>query len=243
MCLNAVLSDIHGNVQALEAVLTQVDDLGCEHVFCLGDTVGYGASPNECLELLRDRGARCLMGNHDAAVAGMIKPVCFNPSARAGIEYTQEVLTPANFNYLRSFPEQIRVGDDVLMVHGAPDDRDRYIFGSWDAMKTAAELLINEGPGICFYGHTHQRSIVDAIDVHEFADGLVRGDANLRTVINPGSVGQPRDGNPDAAFVVWDTEQLEFQFFRARYDIAASQDLIVNAGLPEWLAVRLVAGM
>ena len=239
MALNAVLSDVHGNLQALEAVFEEIDQLGCDQVYALGDLVGYGARSNECLELIKARGVRCLRGNHDREAAAAVGRGDFNEQAWAAIEYTRGVLTEENRVFLKSLPETIRIGADVLMVHGSFDDPDRYIEGPMGAMMTADQLFQIEGAGLCFFGHTHIPMAADQGGVLPFYNGEVAWSPGRRLMLNPGSVGQPRDQSSKASFLIWDDEAMSFDFKRVAYDVTGAQEDILGAGLPEWLAVRL----
>ena len=238
----AILSDIHGNFAALEAVVKDLDGLGCKDIYCLGDTVGYGGSPNQCLDLLRARGAICIMGNHDAVAAGLETPDNFNDEARAAVDWTADALTKVNATFLRDLPQRLVTRHGALLVHGAPDDRDRYL---WDDGELVAEAIALRESGeakVCFYGHTH-------LPMMAGEDAALPGDAGPHRLapssgwlVNPGSVGQPRDGDPRAAYAVWRTGKREIEFRRVVYDISRAQGRIEKAGLPDWLAERLLCG-
>jgi predicted phosphodiesterase len=232
MSVNAVLSDIHGNIQALEAVLARADELSCKKIYVLGDIVGYGANPNECVEVLRKRGAIALLGNHDAAVTGRDGDDCFNFAAREGVRYCRRVLTTENMGWLRGLPGQLRPRPDVLMVHGSPWDRDEYLAGPWAPTLAADRLMAQAGPGLCFFGHTHQPVVARS----RFSR------PEVRTMVNPGSVGQPRDRCQGAAFATWDDVDDSVEIVRVAYDLEEAQRAIVEAGLPEWLGERLGVG-
>jgi predicted phosphodiesterase len=232
MSVNAVLSDIHGNIQALEAVLDQAVELGCKKIYVLGDIVGYGANPNECIDLLRSWNAQALLGNHDAAVAGLDGDDCFNFAAREGVAYCRKVLTNENMAWLRNLPGQLRPCPDVLMVHGSPWDRDEYLSGPWAPTVAADRLMAQEGSGLCFFGHTHLPVIARSRS----------GRPDVRVMVNPGSVGQPRDRCHDASFAVWEDAEDSVDIVRVGYDIEGAQGAIVDAGLPRWLGERLGVG-
>lgn len=238
----AIISDVHGNFAALEAVMRDLDGLGCQTVYCLGDAVGYGGSPNECLNLLQARRARCILGNHDAVAAGLESSEGFNEEARAAVGWTTDALTPANAAFLRSLPERLLTRHGSLLVHGAPDDRDRYLWEEDELMAEAAALRRAGEAKVCFFGHTHVPVLAGEDEV--LADDLARHPIppGQGWLINPGSVGQPRDGDPRAAYAVWRTGKAEIEFRRVVYDIGRAQGRIEQAGLPDYLAERLLCG-
>jgi len=242
MCLIAVISDVHANLSALEAVLADADRQGCIEIWCLGDMVGYGSNPNECVDTLRAREAKCVMGNHDAAVAAITGLTTFNPIARIAGLWTSKVLSEANRDFLTGLPDRLDAGNRCLLVHGAPDDRSRYLWTSWDFSQTAQALRTEGDFDVCFYGHTHIPMVSDA--KRTWADNtkartLIDGGPFL---VNPGSVGQPRDGNPDASWLLWDPVSRRIEFRRVTYDIGHAQGHIRAAGLPDMLADRLGCG-
>ena len=239
MALNAVMSDVHGNLQALEAVFERIDQLGCDRVYSLGDMVGYGARPNECLDLMRMRGVNCLRGNHDRVVISDEEWGDYNYHAWQGILYTREVISKENREFLGSLNDTIRIGDDVLMVHGAFDDPDRYMVGIRGIVGEAGELFRREGEGVCFFGHSHHAVAGDQFGVLDWVGKTVRWRPGGRLMLNPGSVGQPRDYSSEASFLVWDDERADFRFEMVGYDVGGAQRDILEVGLPEWLASRL----
>ena len=238
----AIISDIHGNFAALEAVVKDLDDLGCSAIYCLGDTVGYGGSPNQCVNLLRSRGVTCIMGNHDAVAAGLESPDDFIAEARLAVNWTASALTAANTAFLRGLPERLVTDQGALLVHGAPDDRDHYLFEDNEMIAATLELRDSGEALMCFFGHTHLPSLVGEDGVYEPDESRFELAADHAWLINPGSVGQPRDGDPRASYAVWRPESREIEFRRVVYDIGRAQGRIVKAGLPEWLAERLLCG-
>lgn len=242
MALNAVISDIHGNLAALEAVLDHVDAVGCDRVYCLGDIVGYGGSPNECVDLICRRDVRSVLGNHDAAVIGRLDTSTFSWEASEAVMWTRLVLTAENFAFLLHLADRILVGASALLVHGAPEDRDRYILGRQDLFWHVRRLRRHTGLEVCFFGHTHIPLL--ATDNRVYLAGAeplpLAGSGPF--LINPGSVGQPRDGNPRASFVLWDDAERTVEFVRVSYDVEASQREIRRRGLPRSLAERLEVG-
>lgn len=240
----AVLADIHANLQALTAVLSRVDELDCDGIFCLGDMVGYGARPAECLDLLTGRQARCLIGNHEALVLEITDPLHFNPAARLAVEYTREQLRPEQLEMLGALPDRHEADERTLMVHGSPADRDAYLLTGID-LDLARQGLAGSDLNLCFFGHTHLpvcHGPGDRGREHRPGSGLKVLDPNELTFVNPGSVGQPRDRDPAAAFAWWDRTTHAVVFERIAYDVEAARQDILAAGLPQALGDRLRVG-
>jgi predicted phosphodiesterase len=246
-----LLSDIHANLEALEACMASAPAF--DLVVNLGDIVGYGASPNEVTDRSRDLGKIFVRGNHDKAATGLMDLGDFNPMAAAAAIWTREQLTPENFEWLSALPHG-PVGLDELpevqLVHGSPNDEDEYIVSLGDAL---APLITLTSP-LTFFGHTHLQggffangSVADGFrpeyrtlgQAESVALQLKRG---TRYLINPGSVGQPRDGDWRAAYALFDSEAQVVHFHRAPYNLKAAQDRIFAANLPSRLATRLAAG-
>lgn len=242
--LYAVISDIHSNLEALSAFLEAADRLRVDRIICLGDIVGYNANPNECIELLRERGAVCVLGNHDSRVAGFEEPHNFNYHAAAAVYWTRNALKPENLEYLRGLPKSFTVKGRFMAVHGWVNDIDRYIMGTRDAERNF-ELMEGHGaPGICFFGHTHVPATYsemggEAVLLHENPLKLAKG---VKYLINPGGLGQPRDRDPRAAFLVYDSRKNQAVFHRVEYDIRSASEKVLQAGLPDRLAERLKLG-
>jgi len=241
--LIGVIADLHANLEATQAVLAALDRVAPDEIICLGDVTGYNASPNEVIDLVRERGIPSVMGNHDAAVCGLEEPWLFNSRAETAIEWQTARLREDNKQWLAQTHAQLAFQDRLLAVHGSPSNRDNYVMDWLDAMREW-RLLVKADVALCFVGHTHYASF--------FAE---RGDAPAgrllgryplaprnRYLINPGSVGQPRDGDPRAAFGLYDTDADVFEFHRVDYDIQSTVRRIVEAGLPESLASRLGKG-
>jgi len=240
----AVLSDIHANLPALEAVAADLPPV--DQVWVLGDTVGYGPQPNEVIATLQAMGARSVLGNHDGAAIGAVDPAYFNPDARAAIEWTAGVLDPNARAYIATLPE-LRIDGDVTAVHGSPRDPIwEYISGP----VVAAENFEAYETRLCLFGHTHLPVAFRAVDGEiDGTIGLPGTSARLgpeRAMLNPGSVGQPRDGLRDAAYAVLDldpgSDTNTFEFRRVRYDIDRTQRLMREVGLPARLVERLSYG-
>jgi putative phosphoesterase len=215
--LLGVLSDIHANRVALDAVFEDMPAV--DALVCAGDVVGYNPWPGDCVDALREREVPTVMGNHDRAVARGTA-FRFNGMAKAGIDHAERELDEEQTEWLRSLPDSRRVGD-VTVVHGHPDDPDRYTH----PRKFGPELL--DGADALVLGHTHVQS-------HEtFPEGVV---------LNPGSVGQPRDGDPRAAYALLDTEELTVEERRVEYDVSAVVEAVADAGLPRRTGERLRKG-
>jgi predicted phosphodiesterase len=241
----ALLSDIHSNLAALDAVRDDLPEV--DQVWVLGDIVGYGPQPNEVIATLQEMGARSVMGNHDGAAIGTVDVGWFNPDAAAAIRWTAGTIGDNARAYLATLPE-VRRDEELTAVHGSPRDPTwEYITGPGVASQNLAAFETR----LCLFGHTHIPIVFRAEEGDDgpAADvGVVPSapDAPItitgRALLNPGSVGQPRDGNPAASYAVLDTEASTCQFRRVRYDIARTQRLMQDAGLPPRLAERLAYG-
>jgi diadenosine tetraphosphatase ApaH/serine/threonine PP2A family protein phosphatase len=242
----AVVSDVHGNLAALEAVLAAVAD-ECDEVWCLGDIVGYGARPNECIALVRERCARILAGNHDLAAAGAVDIRVFSPDAARSIRWTREVLRADGEQYLLALVPTDTAAPGAGLYHGSPRDPVwEYVLDAHAvvaALEHAAERVV-------LVGHTHAAIAAGLTDGRLNGGNAPAGTAldlraSERALLNPGSVGQPRDGDPRAAYLLLDLEEelvVRAEFHRTEYDIARTQAEIRGAGLPDRLADRLAAG-
>lgn len=246
-----LIGDIHSNLEALDACLTAapVHDL----VVNLGDIVGYGASPNEVTERSRQLGKHCVRGNHDKAVTGLMEVGDFNPVAGLAALWTREHLKPENLEWLRGLPQgPIRIDEtlDIQCVHGSPLDEDDYVV----TLRDALEPLMAATVAITFFGHSHVQGVfcsdqeeVEVVRPTYPTVGRAETwdlplDRNAHYLINPGSVGQPRDGDWRAAFALFDSDRYHVAFHRVPYNLKGAQDRIVAANLPQRLATRLAAG-
>ena len=238
----AVVSDVHGNLRALETVLAAADAAGVDEVWCLGDVVGYGAKPNECCELVRARTAICLAGNHDLVVVGTLGLEEFSHDAADAAGWSRERLTEENRAYLAGLPS-IAERDGTLLVHGSPRDPVwEYVLSGEAAV---AALAATAAP-LVLVGHSHVPLDLRLADAR-LEGGLAAAGEEValdsgRLLLNPGSVGQPRDGDPRAAWLLLDLGARRAVFERTEYDVAATQAEIREAGLPELLAARLETG-
>jgi predicted phosphodiesterase len=241
-----IVSDLHSNAEALRAVLSRVRRKKFDDIVCLGDFVGYGAQPNQVLDTMRTLRGRKLFirGNHDRVASGLDDGAGFNSVAREAAVWTRDHLSRPN----RAFLQTLTVGpvavDNVLLCHGSPHDEDEYVFTEHHA----AQVLFEYDAQVILYGHTHL-PVVFSVDAQRRVGGmLVRGEATFRLdpeqryLINPGSVGQPRDRNPRASCAIFDSKRMTVQFFRVDYDYKKTQDSILRAGLPAILAERLAYG-
>lgn len=238
----AVFSDVHSNLEALEAVLADMKAFGIERFVCLGDIVGYSASPAECLELVRALNCPVVQGNHDLDVSLDINDPSMRDVVVAGIEYSRMNLSSEQRTYLSSLPLAFKRGRSEF-VHASLEDPGSwvYVFGSDDAL---AHFEMQELP-ICFCGHTHEPAIWHPSRKGMLTyptTGFVRLPEGGKTLINVGSVGQPRDGNPLACYVIYDEVANTVEFRRIAYDIAKASEKIIAAQLPPILAARLFRG-
>lgn len=246
-----IISDIHGNRFGLEAVLAAAADR-YDFVVSLGDVVGYGAHPNECCWMLREHEARCLSGNHDAAALGLLDLKWFNPVAEKALLWTRRQLTEESRQWLQSLPPQLDFPEwDFQTVHASlRRPWEEYITGPPYALFTF-ELMERR---LCFFGHTHMAACYcyrDAADGQEQVHGNsidddavldLSSDPTWRYLINPGSCGQPRDGNPQARYAIFDTDSRQVNIHGVDYDWKAARRAIMQAGLPRLLGDRLGQG-
>lgn len=242
-----ILSDIHANLTALDAALEAAKG-HWQQAVCLGDVVGYGPEPNEVIDRLRSLKAVTIRGNHDKAVSGVASADDFNPLARSVTLWTRDQLVPANREYLEQLPKGPVVINGFSIVHGAIHDEDEYVF----APAQAIEDLIDMPIPVAFFGHTHMQGGFKLQDDQVATLNLKPSDGNQfsalaiepRTnyLLNPGSVGQPRDGDPRCAFAIADLDHRTVEFWRVPYDIEAVQNRMTQAGLPEPLVLRLSFG-
>jgi predicted phosphodiesterase len=242
-----IFTDIHGNLEAFLAVLKFIQKKRLDDYIFLGDLVGYGASPNEVIQkILTLKPLSIIRGNHDKAVSGLDSIQTFNPIAASAIYWTKKTITKKNLDFLTRLGQSPEIVHETITIcHGAPFDEDYYIFGEFDA----AEAFSYIQTPLCFFGHTHF-PFVYAEKEGNVEGTFLEGNANeiklekgVRYLINPGSVGQPRDRNPRAAFAVFDSEARVIKFYRVDYDIEAAKKKILDAKLPPALAERLSLGI
>jgi predicted phosphodiesterase len=237
----AIIADIHANLEALQVVLADTKEQKCTHYACVGDVVGYNANPKECLDIVRTMGMPCVKGNHDEYCSTEEELDGFNPHAAEAVSWTRQQLTTEDRQWLRDL-KYFRMVTSFAMVHATLDGPQRwgYVF---DKLAAAASFTYQNTP-ICFFGHTH-------VPVAFIRDGgIIKGgtyskfkvDPARKYFVNVGSVGQPRDNNPKAAYVVYDMDEGTIELRRLEYDIPTAQQKILDAGLPPRLAERLAFG-
>jgi len=240
----AIVGDIHGNLAAFKAVLEHIETQGgVDEIWCVGDVVGYGPEPHECLEILRTYNHLCVAGNHDWAAVGKIDTSDFNPDAAQACHWTTEQLTTQDVDYLENLPLTLCQGDFTL-VHGSPRQP------IWEYVLSASAAQDNLAffeTSFCLIGHSHIPLVFEYVDENlcvlnrlPAGSGLELGEHRL--IINPGSVGQPRDGDPRASYALYDSEARTIYHYRIKYDIAVTQRKMAEWGLPLPLIMRLSFG-
>jgi predicted phosphodiesterase len=242
----AIIADIHANLEAFQVVLADIKEQRCTHYACVGDVVGYGANPRECLKIVRDLGMPCVKGNHDEYCSIEEELDGFNPHAAEAVNWTRTQLNAEERQWLRDL-KYFRMVTSFSMVHATLDGPERwgYVFNKLDA----AASFPYQNTAVCFFGHTH---VPLAFIREPTASGqpVIKGgtyskfkvDASKKYFVNVGSVGQPRDNNPKSAYVVYDVDEGTIELRRLDYDIAGAQKKIIDAGLPPRLAERLAYG-
>ena len=241
----AILSDIHSNLEALNAVLQEIDSQKIDEIISTGDVVGYNANPNECIEILRERSVRSLMGNHDIRACGMEEANDFNPIARDAILWTKDTLSEENIDFLRTQPRTLFLDERrAIAMHGSFESYDSYILSPLNAMENFKVMEDSHHSPLCFFGHTHVKIAYFCLngEVTTYRDDELSVSGSARYLINPGSVGQPRDMDPNASFLIYDAIKKSIRFFKIKYDVDKSYKKILEAGLPKELAERLVVG-
>jgi diadenosine tetraphosphatase ApaH/serine/threonine PP2A family protein phosphatase len=243
-----VISDIHGNLEALESVIGAMTPLGYDRVLVLGDLVGYGADPNAVVDRVRALDPLIVIrGNHDKVASGLDDGESFNIVARSAVQWTTDALTPSNLEYLRNLPAgPVVVDDSVEICHGSPFDEDAYIFDELDALKA---FEVAQRP-VCLFGHTHValafRRTEDRLELPagpgDTDQVRLPLEPGMKYLVNIGSVGQPRDNDSRAGAGIVDTAAGRIELYRVRYPIEEAQRKIRAAGLPDILARRLALG-
>jgi predicted phosphodiesterase len=242
-----IISDIHSNMSALETVLASAKGKW-EQAVCLGDLVGYGPDPNEVVDCVRSLGATTIRGNHDKAVAAVDDIDDFNPVARAAVLWTRNQLRPENREFLQHLAQGPKTVDGFSIAHGSVYDEDEYVY----APDIAMDALTKAATQVTFFGHTHLQGGFslrgEEVQTLNTTPGGSRESSSVTVepgttyLFNPGSIGQPRDGNPRAGFAIADLEKRTVEFWRIPYDIARVQQRMTQAGLPEPLILRLSFG-
>jgi len=234
----AIISDIHGNLEALQVVLQYLQENNIDEIYCLGDIVGYGANPNECLELIARISTKVLMGNHDHAAIGLTNINYFNDYAKISTYWTYSILSAENKNFISSLDFTWEM-DRILLVHSTPSNPPgwHYIITEQDARSEYESFSQN----VCFIGHTHLPSIFSQKKGMVKAQKYVLNEQD-KYIVNVGSVGQPRDGNPMTCFCVYTSDTGQLEYVRLNYDVAVTREKIIKAGLPLYLGDRLLNG-
>lgn len=236
-----LISDIHGNLEALQATFDFSEKLEPYQLMCLGDLVGYGADPTACIDAIGDRANLILAGNHDLAVADVISFEDFNPIARQAVEWTRNVLSQEDKDLLSNLPLQY-IDGDYCFTHASPIEP--LAFSYIRTLEDVEAVFNHIGQKLCFVGHTHLPVVVRRDEktskLEVVRETKIYIEDKYRYFVNVGSIGQPRDNNPDACMVLLDEEEGTIEFLRAPYDITASQEKILTEGLPSYLAERLL---
>ena len=241
----AIIADIHANLAAFKAVVAHIERWGgVEEIWCLGDVVGYGPDPGQCIELLRRYNHVCVAGNHDWAAIGKLATSEFNPDAAIACHWTAQNLSPGEVKYLESLPEVIRKGDFSL-VHGSPRQP---IWEYLKSVSSAKENFTYFQSQFCLVGHSHLSLVFkydepDACSASQFETNVRLALGKSRLIINPGSVGQPRDGDPRASYAIYDDQTGMVRLYRVSYDISLTQTRMVKYNLPMRLMARLSQGI
>jgi predicted phosphodiesterase len=242
----AIISDIHGNLEAFQAALNEIEKAGIKYIFSAGDIVGYGPDPEECIKIIRSRGISSVMGNHDYAVNEVSEEELFNAYARLAIRWTREKLSEEDKTFLKSLPFSL-VKDEFTIFHGTLDPEEPF---NYILMSDDAELSFkNMKTWVGFFGHSHSAGcfIKDSNGIISYRSGIIdctiELDPENKYLINVGSVGQPRDGNPNGAFAIFDTDEKTVSIKRFAYDIDKTAKKIIDSGLPRFLAERLYEGV
>ncbi|MBD3170101.1 MAG: metallophosphoesterase [candidate division Zixibacteria bacterium] len=238
----AFFSDVHANLAALKAFRDDIRGEKVDKVFFLGDAVGYGPNPNECLEIVCGISEVCLMGNHDYAALGLLDTSGFNQYAREAIDFTERILTEENKSRIAEFELEYQY-EDFHMVHSTPEEP-----GQWDYIVTLEDADVNFGfvkRRICLIGHSHYPAIIckdNGAPPALIKEQSVKLDKKKSYIINIGSVGQPRDNDPRSCYLIYDTKKREARLKRVEYDIADTQNRMREVGLPDYLINRLEKG-
>lgn len=237
----AIVSDIHANLEAMDVVFNTIQEAGVDNIVCLGDVVGYNSNPNECCDRIREMNIPTICGNHDAVACGLEEPWGFNPVALSAAMWTRETLRKDNLEWLRSLPDVQKFGA-FLAVHGSPNNRNSYLF-TWEDVLPHLNYVEEQECRVCFFGHTHSPGIFskDGVYTVDAASKFSLGDGKS-FFVNPGSVGQPRDGDPRASFGLIDMEKDEYELVRVNYPVKITADKVTSEGLPAFLAERLFLG-
>jgi len=238
----AFISDIHSNLEAFQAVIADMEGQNIEKTIFLGDAVGYGPNPNECVDLLKTVSDVNIGGNHDWAAVDLTNKKYFNPYAFEAISWTAEVLTDENKEFLKNLPSHL-LHDEMTLAHASPKEPDEwhYVMNLRDAIDNYSYFETN----LCFVGHSHLPVIIEYYDANTLRpckDQVKRINPQLKYLINAGSIGQSRDGNKDACYLIYDSDQEQTEYRRIQYRVSIVQHKMMDLGLPEYLIDRLGKG-
>ena len=243
-----ILSDIHSNMEAFDACMARAEGAGYDRVLCCGDIVGYGPNPNEAVEKVRELETTAIRGNHDRVASGQDSADDFNAHAKAAAYWTRDALSEESTQYLIDLPVgPYDLGGGAQLVHGAVTHEDDYVMSEVHAVES---FELTDAP-LTFFGHTHFPCVFSCdmdgnvlLEIPRGADDLLAVELkkNVQYMINPGSVGQPRDNDTRSAFAIWDTDRSRLEFHRVEYPYEITQDKMRNAGLPQYLIDRLRYG-
>jgi len=236
----AILSDIHANLEALESCAEYIkenDDI--EFTAILGDIIGYGADPARCIDIAKEIGDINIIGNHDAAVIGTTDITYFNMAAREAIFWTRKQLNDDYYDFLKDLPYS-KSQKNILFTHSSPNDPKewKYIFNWYDALDDFNSC----DEKVCFVGHSHVAGIFEEAETILHGEGPVQLDPEKQYIVNVGSIGQPRDGDPRSSFAILDTTTSILEIIRVEYDVKLARDKIIETGMPEYLGNRLLQG-
>lgn len=241
-----IFSDIHSNLEAFKKLLTVIKTKKIDKLVFLGDLVGYGPNPNEVIDLFRELdNVYCIRGNHDKVIAELESSSLFNPVAAVSAEWSKSHISEQNRKYLKKIAKGPEVVDHFITIcHGSTFDEDYYIFSMFDALESFKFMDTTVG----FFGHTHFPIVYllrnEKIDVVPLKNKTkIKLDSNTKYFINPGSIGQPRDKNPNSSYIIFDSSKREINFVRFSYNFKKTQKKIISAGLPDTLANRLESGI
>ncbi|GMQ80931.1 MAG: metallophosphoesterase family protein [Rhodothermia bacterium] len=230
----ALISDIHSNLQALEAVMERVDEVSVDAIFCLGDVVGYGADPSACLAIVKERCSAVVLGNHDVAVSTGMHENYLPKDGRKASRHNRAAMSDEELEFLQSFPYFLEK-NGCSLAHATPLTPERWIRLS--SYQLSQDQFDSFETDVCFVGHTHKPTVIsDKLGVHQVRRGH-------RYLINIGSVGQPRDGDPRACVAFFDTEQYKYSLHRIEYDVEKAAERVKEEGLPKRLGKRLARGV
>lgn len=242
MGISAVITDLHSNLHALTAVMDVIEARGCDEILCLGDIAGYGAQPVEVIRLVQDKGALCIQGNHDSLITLQNEGLNYSSVSLIAAEYNRRLLGQNELEFLANLPLEMEGQNNSLLIHGSPDYQDTYLINEAQIGVAAIDVMDRLGPGLCFFGHTHVPAFHDGRSRVFRPDSSYVCDPEVRVMVNPGSVGQPRDGDPRASFVLWDRDEGVINLMKAEYDVEGAREVILAAGLPKILGDRLLRG-